>query len=1208
MKTRNSQTCYRTDRVCRRGFALVSTITVMVLLVTIGLGVVALSTRESKISSLSSAEVTARSNARMALMMALGRLQEWAGPDQRVTARADIREDAHADKKYWTGFWDTRQWGPDPNNSNHKKILLGYGASGAPVGDTGDSISDELTGDLVTLVGEGSVLNPQQQVSVNEIPILNNNQVEGSYGWWIGDEGVKASYYAPELGDDSWNKAGVLGTAAKTGVTALSIDGYEQTESKDLEKSSLTRSSIALPFSEPDLPKQYYHDLTTTSVSLLTDVRTGGVQSDLSTAFELPREEFNSIAEFHAAGEQNNTNFYDELGTVYNDPRFYHSSSSPELGYVCEIPYDKGFVRGASWDLLRNHYRFYKRELERDPWSRAMSGVDDENFAARGSYPHSYSGNKGGANDKGGDDFGYHISEGHLYSKASFGTYGNYRPLSKPRGGIASANQNGLTIARSPKLTPVVVRLSIAIGMVKRPLANSQDWSLALSFDPYLTVMNPYNVPISFESIGIWCTKFNPLQVEIEYTDQGGARRRVNADKYFSGNYYSFGTFNMIMDPAAGPFTLKPGETRVLSPEKLDTGKQVSYSYISTMRGGFSYSEDSGFYMANNTSVRPKTGTSVKVKLKGRRSNWGATDRYVVYLYHPKGHNGSARNLFTHVPPRNMFGDEDILDQPIIANIGASANDGKTQPNFLVERAVGTSQIPQPGDSGLYLGVLDLKMKTTKEDFPSLTVNPRGGAYDTRDWDGGDRTNPQWAYDLTAVDDLSQLQLVAGPDGQSFWGEGRTVADGSESTVLYEVPELPMTSLAQFQHVNTGVTGSSGSLQIGNSFPHPGLADLASISGERSTVSGSYSSVRSQVLSDMAWASNDRLWDRYFLSGINWGAARAARLDAKQEYVSHDAAIQALLEGDRSRSWPLQNPRMDLFSRDLTKEQQNELKEYDKIAKYLAIFGGFNVNSTSVSAWKALFSSMRDAEVTYVKNGAKVSRKVQGGFSRFTVPSSDPGEVFGALRELSENEIEALAEAMVKQVKLRGPFMGLGEFVNRSITDENRDGTDLGAVGALQAAIESVGLNDSLTQKPVTQNIENVSYSVDGKTRDISNYAGASGYLTQADVLSAVGGVLRARSDTFVIRAYGSAKDKNGKVLAEAWCEAVVQRTPEWCEPTDEKAYQQRSSYPQQITDEDKENFVMQQFEANDKLSPINEKLGRKFKIKSFKWLNSDEV
>ena len=119
------------------------------------------------------------------------------------------------------------------------------------------------------------------------------------------------------------------------------------------------------------------------------------------------------------------------------------------------------------------------------------------------------------------------------------------------------------------------------------------------------------------------------------------------------------------------------------------------------------------------------------------------------------------------------------------------------------------------------------------------------GAYDTRDWDGGDRTNPQWAYDLTAVDDLSQLQLVAGPDGQSFWGEGRTVADGSESTVLYEVPELPMTSLAQFQHVNTGVTGSSGSLQIGNSFPHPGLADLASISGERSTVSGSYSSVRS---------------------------------------------------------------------------------------------------------------------------------------------------------------------------------------------------------------------------------------------------------------------------------------------------------------------------------------------------------------------------
>jgi hypothetical protein len=39
-------------------------------------------------------------------------------------------------------------------------------------------------------------------------------------------------------------------------------------------------------------------------------------------------------------------------------------------------------------------------------------------------------------------------------------------------------------------------------------------------------------------------------------------------------------------------------------------------------------------------------------------------------------------------------------------------------------------------------------------------------------------------------------------------------------------------------------------------------------------------------------------------------------------------------------------------------------------------------------------------------------------------------------RELRDEEIRQLAEAVVRQVKKRGPFRSLGEFVNRRRTEE----------------------------------------------------------------------------------------------------------------------------------------------------------------------------
>ena len=78
-----------------RGFALVITLSLMVLLTLLVVGLLSLSSVSLRASDKSQAVNTARQNARMALMLAIGELQRYAGQDQRVTAAADIASAAN---------------------------------------------------------------------------------------------------------------------------------------------------------------------------------------------------------------------------------------------------------------------------------------------------------------------------------------------------------------------------------------------------------------------------------------------------------------------------------------------------------------------------------------------------------------------------------------------------------------------------------------------------------------------------------------------------------------------------------------------------------------------------------------------------------------------------------------------------------------------------------------------------------------------------------------------------------------------------------------------------------------------------------------------------------------------------------------------------------------------------------------------------------
>ena len=73
-------------------------------------------------------------------------------------------------------------------------------------------------------------------------------------------------------------------------------------------------------------------------------------------------------------------------------------------------------------------------------------------------------------------------------------------------------------------------------------------------------------------------------------------------------------------------------------------------------------------------------------------------------------------------------------------------------------------------------------------------------------------------------------------------------------------------------------------------------------------------------------------------------------------------------------------------------------------------------------------------------------------------------------------------------------------------------------------------------------------------------------------------------SDTFRIRAYGEVRDADDKIIASAMCEALVQRIPEYVDDSDEP------------------------WDEGSDLSTTNQKYGRRFEIRSFRWLDDDEI
>ena len=87
----------------------------MILLAVVAVGLLSLASVSIRSSAQGAAMQTARANAKMALMLAIGDLQKQLGPDQRISVTADQRtsggdageSSAAATSRQWTGVYDS---------------------------------------------------------------------------------------------------------------------------------------------------------------------------------------------------------------------------------------------------------------------------------------------------------------------------------------------------------------------------------------------------------------------------------------------------------------------------------------------------------------------------------------------------------------------------------------------------------------------------------------------------------------------------------------------------------------------------------------------------------------------------------------------------------------------------------------------------------------------------------------------------------------------------------------------------------------------------------------------------------------------------------------------------------------------------------------------------------------------------------------------
>jgi len=1210
----------------------------------------------------------ARAVARLSMNLALAELQDLAGPDQRVTARADMFSQSNAYQPglqtnarntAWTGVWDSSIYDEtDPTNKVFLKWLVS--SQNEEMLEEVSRIASPGEGRQVRVVGAGSV-SPQNEVNVEVVTISNGD----SYAWWIGDEGVKARLNLQDPYRDSGDatlrqltaKGGqrhAVELVRASGDQRLGDDAFPFTEPtfqaylakvNSYPQISLIGAGSSVESRYLDVSQNRFHDISLHSAGVLANVKDGGLRSDLSLAFEMPYTDWidSAYVGLHPHAEVplyqppgypigrvvaplyriDDFPFSVERGPVPNlDPPvpFTYSETAEAAHKTSLTRTSDPVLRGPSWDLLRNYYRLYKTD---DPDLEVFGFSSDSNLDSSGRiygrppFPSLYG---WGSSRRYGQDT----------------TVWDYAELF---GRIGTDYTRAVPIGRPllPGLSPVVTRVQTAMSFATRRIgtvAGQNQFELDMYMDPVVTLWNPYNIPLktgrNFGQPLVLSIKHLNFSVGVEANPPLGSRRTMRAP---FGNPNNPNDRNMLLAFYAEDDSRYYPHGDELYQVELDLGSRV-------MEPGeiivFSHPGPAKHYRRDeqadpNAGGALVAGPNTKLRLQPGVDNLpGNSGLVFTNVVTALGSNTDFPNgvLVHDTSLRFRLDPGHSLAQDLKYRVEA-LKQGDVEP-FMASFQAGVAELGsdwshvyrvQELQSGKQLTAFyDSYLKHANSRNPVNLVsvfNPRAQTFEQGTTFGLEASAFQPDADQDLVEDLwwgegrnaTSLQgLIDMSEDNGFWGpDNRTAgfSDWNTHVPMFEVPTQPMTSLGQFQHLQVNWMADEPAYSIGNSrfSPFVGFSKLSlqpmndgpsnQIVGDRGTSDASRRPDRSDwtmTRADTSWLINDVLWDAFYFSGISSGFGNTAPIE---HWVSHTAHGNPLPNAPYLYHSPLsESDGLACFD---TSSGLPLAGADQMITGHLLVQGMFNINSTSLDAWRAILASTRKVAIPQLDGSWEET--TGSAFSRLNKPSEGENISWTGFRALTDEEIDALAEGIVSEVRERGPFLSLSEFVNRRLAEE----VDPSSIhphmraGALQAAIDTSGVNtlfsETLTDAGLSPNRMELNAWVRDRIDGESFVAeGVNGDLTQADILKAIGPLLSARSDTFVIRAYG---EVGGSTSARAWCEAVVQRIPDYVQ-SDRKKFQAPAWAPHEIP---------VNTNTYDTMNPK-----RRFRIISFRWLNPEDV